>query len=161
MKSYLWEQARNIEDVLDERDDEPDASCWKRVPGLYREHEIGALLIGEPLNDWRVVNGHPLDGAMVYEVWWRAGEFVSAAELDAEHARWQRRIEEVVARLAGCPIPVSVGAESGDPLDDAVAMIEWLHRDGRDHDAAVCSAEFAGGPWCNLPAGHGGAHENR
>lgn len=50
------------------------------------------------------------------------------AALYDEHARWQKRIEEVIARLAGGPIPAGVGAESGDPLDDAVAMIEWLHR---------------------------------
>ena len=44
---------------------------WIRVPGLFREHEIGPIVAGEPLNDWRIINGRPVEGSTAYEIWWR------------------------------------------------------------------------------------------
>lgn len=64
---------------------------WTRVPGLFREHEIGTVVGCEPLNDWRIrASGRKVDGSTAYEVWWRRSE-----DLD-------RRGSERRAAIAGC-----------------------------------------------------------
>lgn len=65
---------------------------------------------------------------------------VDAETLDAEQARWQRGIEEVLAKYG--PVPDAGGCDSGDPLDYTLSQLDMFL--GVEREAAAEREALAG-----------------
>lgn len=93
-----------------------DVEGWIRVPGLYREHKIGFVIVSHASNDWRVVNGHPVGGVMVYELLCRPSQ-TDAPALDAAKNGHQAESSRCTACQGSGVVRVDPSKVDCAPLD--------------------------------------------